>query len=131
MKKSLFVFAISLLFITTSVNASSISYNLSIDNTLKFHEKNVYTISNSDIKTNGSYNFLTSVVNDNIYFDSNNEIPYTKTKTKTANGYVVTLTHDYSNLFFTSSRIAKECFGDVQLINNEDGLRFTASTILL
>lgn len=110
------------------VNASSISYNLRIDKAMHFYETIVYNVKDSEIDRSGDYDFLTSVVNDKIYFDNNNEIEYEKTKQKTSDGYIVTLKHDYDSIFASKSRIVNECFSKANISNNTKGLKFTSSS---
>ncbi len=128
MKKRYFVLLIiAFCFCITNAHASSINYDLKIDKAMEFYETITYNISNSDIKTN-EYSFLTSIVNDTIYFNEENGVKYAKVKKKTNNGYIVTLTHEYSSGFFENSRIAKECFSSVTLTNDTDGLAFASSS---
>lgn len=113
--KTKYLFLMLMLFLCFSfinVHASSINYNLQIDSNMNFHENIIYNIDSKDIKRDNNYHFLTSVLDDPIYFDLNEEILYKKSKTSTANGYTVTLQHNYSYMFFTKSRILNECFTD-------------------
>ena len=116
-----------ILFSFSNVNASSINYNLKIDKNLHLYETIIYNVDKKDIKKGSDYNFLTSIVNDPIYFDLKEEIKYKKNKQKTSNGYLVTLKHDYSYLFLTKSRIVNECFVKKNIRNNIKYLSLTAS----
>ena len=126
-RKYFILLVIAFCFCLTDVHASSINYDLRIDKYMEFYETITYNISNSDIKS-GEYSFLTSIVNDKVYFNENNGVEYTKVKKKTSNGYVVKLTHEYSSGFFENSRIAKECFSSVTLTNDTDGIEFSSSS---
>ena len=116
-----------ILFSFDNVNASSINYNLRIDKNLHLYETITYNVDKKDIKNDGYYHFLTSIVNDPVYFDLKKELKYKKTKKKINNGYLVTLKHDYSYLFLSKSRIINECFVQKDLNNNNSYLSFTAS----
>lgn len=109
------------------VNASSINYNVKIDKNLHFYETITYNIDKKDVKTNGNYDFLTSVVNDTIYFDLKEEIPYTKNKRSDNNQYIVTLKNDYASLFLEKSRILNECFTNRNIENTISTFSFRAS----
>ena len=101
-----------------NVDASSIEYNLTIDDELQFHEKIVYKVNENELDTSGNYDYLTSVVNDTIYFDNDESVPYTKTKQFNNNQYVVTLEKDYHKAFFGGQRIIRECFSEIDLTSN-------------
>ena len=113
--------------IYTNVNASSINYNLRIDNSLQFYETITYNVDEKDVKKDGNYSFLTSIVNDPIYFDLNEEIKYDKNKKNITNGYLVTLKNDYSYLFLSKSRIINECFVNKKFDNTNNYISFVAS----
>lgn len=121
------IVSILLCFITFNANASSINYNLRIDKSLHFYETITYSIEQNDIERDGNYNFLTSIVDDPIYFDLKEEIRYKKSKVSANNGYLVTLKHDYSYLFLQNSRIINECFANKNYKNNNRELSFEAS----
>ena len=72
-----------------SVDASTINYNVRIDNSLHLYENITYNIDNKDVKNDGFFHYLTSVVNDPIYFDTNKSVKYTKIKRKTDRKSVV------------------------------------------
>ena len=128
MKKYLiFVFFILLIVSYTNVNASSINYNVIVDKDFQLYETITYNIDKKDVKNDGYYHFLTSIVNDNVYFDLKEEIKYNKTKQTTSNGYLVTLKYDYASLFLSKSRIINECFVKKQIQNNTDYVSFQAS----
>ena len=110
-----------------SVNASKIDYNLRIDNNLHFYETITYDIDKKDVKNGNNYDFLTSVVNDTIYFDLKEEVPYKKTKKTTSNGYIVKLRNDYSSIFLPKSRILKECFTKFDFDTEVNKIDFSAS----
>lgn len=106
----------------SNVDASSIDYNLTIDNDLHFHENIIYKVNENELDKSGNYDFMTSVVNDKIYFDNDKSVFYTKTKTLTNGVYTVTLKNDYAPLFLTGSRIINECFSKINFEDNEDTL---------
>ena len=113
--------------IYTNVNASSINYNLRIDNSLQFYETITYNFDEKDVKKDGNYSFLTYIVNDPIYFDLNEEIKYDKNKKNITNGYIITLKNDYSYLFLSKSRIINECFVNKKFDNTNNYISFVAS----
>lgn len=126
--KLLFLIGFILLFFSyNDVSASSINYNLKIDKDLHCYETIIYSIDAKDIKRDGNYHFLTSIVDDPVYFDSKNELKYNKTKQKVSNGYLVTLKYDYAYLFLSKSRIVDECFADSKLTNVDSYISFSAS----
>lgn len=106
----------------SNVGASSIDYNLTIDNNLHFHENIVYKVNENELDTSGNYDFMTSIVNDKIYFDNDKSVPYAKTKNITNGMYTVTLKNDYAPLFLTGSRIINECFSKINFKDNQDTL---------
>lgn len=128
MRKCLIFISLIFVSLVTNANASSITYNLNIDKDMQFNERIVYVVSNNELAQTNKYSFLSDVVNKRIYFDKNNEIPYTKSIRKTNNGYIVTLTHSYPSIFFTRSRIANECFSKTTLDNDVKGLKFSSSS---
>ena len=130
MKLKYLILIITCCFIgTISVNASSITYNLNIDKNLEFKEDVVYKVKNSELDNSGNYDFLTSVVNDKIYFDNNKSVKYKKTKSYSNGVYTVHLKNDYSYLFLSGSRILNECFSSFDFdIDDEDYLYFNSSS---
>ena len=123
----LLIVSILLCFSTFNVSASSINYNLRIDKSLHFYETITYNVERKDVKNGGDYHFLTSIVNDPIYFDLKEEVRYKKSRTTTNNGYLITLKHDYSYLFLSKSRIINECFANKNYNNNGSSISFEAS----
>lgn len=121
------IVSILLCFDTFNVNASNINYNLRIDKNLHFYETITYNIEQKDIKRDDNHNFLTSIVDDPVYFDLKEENRYKKSKTKTDKGYLVTLKHDYSYLFLPRSRIINECFVNKNYNNTKRELSFEGS----
>lgn len=113
-----FIFMIGIV----NVDASSIEYNLTIDEELKFYENIVYKVKKSELDTSGNYDFLTSVVNDKIYFDIDGEVLYTKAKKLVGDEYIITLKNDFYPLFFSSERIINECFSKFDFEDNKDKL---------
>lgn len=117
MKKRIYLFIAIFcsLFIFGKVDASSIVYNVNIDRDFECHEDIIYTISSNEISNGDNYDFLTSVVKDDIYFDNDASVKYRKTKNYSNGVYTVHLKNDYLYTFFTNSRIANECFSDFNL----------------
>ena len=62
---------------------------------------------------------MTSVVTDQIYFNEDTDVTYTKTRTLSNGVYTVTLKHDYVSSFLVDSRILNECFNTFSF-NDED-----------
>lgn len=102
---------------------STIEYNLTMDDDLTFTENNIYMIDKSDID-NTSYNFLTSVLNDKIYFNEDREVYYTKSKSLIGNKYKVTLRNKYDSSFFDRNRIVNECFFDYEYDEQAGSISF-------
>lgn len=124
MKIKYLIFTIFLLFICTlNVNASSINYNLKIDKDLVFHENIKYTMTKKDINVSG-YDFLKSVVNDNVYFNEDTKVKYNKKIQNTNNGYIVTLKHTFPSSFLDESRILKECFTKINYDYDSSSISF-------
>lgn len=123
--KSRYIFVSITIFILGIGNAyaSSITYDLTIDDEFNFNETITYNVDYDDIDRS-SYNFLTSVVDDDIYFDSNESVKYDKTKKNNGNQYIVTLKNDYSQIFLSGSRILNECFGDFEVETDDNNLSF-------
>ena len=119
MKRVFFISIIALCTFLGKVHASSIDYNLTIDNDMRFNETIVYTIDKDEKRS-----FLKTVLNDTIYFDLNNDVPYTKTKNTSGEKTVVTLKHSSSYVFIATGRIMKECFGDIDFTNSPSGISF-------
>lgn len=120
--KHLFLILTFLVIGINTVEAKSIEYNLTIDKDLTFHENNIYIVKESELDKSGNYDFMTSVVNDKIYFDNDSSVPYTKTKKKVNGEYMVTLKNNYSSIFLTGSRILNECFSKFDFRDNESSL---------
>ena len=128
LKISIIVF-ISFFACVLSVNASSITYNLNIDKNLKFSEDVVYTVSSNKLDKSGDYDFLTSVVNDSIYFDKNSSVKYEKARSLNNGTYTVHLKNNYSYVFLASSRILNECFSSFDFdISNEKSILFETNS---
>lgn len=128
MKFKYFIFVIfALLFSFTDVKASSIDYNIRVDKDLHFYETITYNVDKKDVKKDGNYHFLTSIVNDPIYFDLKENNRYKKTKKNVTNGYLVTLKYDYPHLFLLNSRIVNECFTNKDYDSNNSYVSFSAS----
>ena len=129
MKFKYFIFTIFVILLVncTNVKASSIDYNLRIDKDLHFYETITYNVDKKDVKKDGNYHFLTSIVNDPIYFDLKETNQYTKTKKNTTSGYLVTLKYDYPHLFLSNSRIVNECFADKDFDSNNSYVSFNAT----
>ena len=117
---------IVIVILSEKINASTITYNLEIDENMKFHEKIIYNVSETN-KNKNEYDFLTSVVNDDIYFDLNETIYYKKQQEEKGTLKTVTLTHNYSSLFLGKSRIIKECFADYDYDRTANSLKFSSS----
>ena len=112
-----------------SVNASSITYNLDIDKDLQFSENIIYKVKNSELDKSVNYDFLTSVVNDSIYFDNDKTVKYKKTKSYNNGMYTVNLRNKYSYVFLSNSRILKECFSTFDYdISSEDSISFKGNS---
>lgn len=109
-------------------NASSIEYNLTIDNDLSFHENNIYRVNSNELDRSGNYDFMTSVVTDTIYFNDNTKVPYTKTRSLSNGVYTVNLKHDYTSSFLVDSRILNECFNTFDFNDNETSLSIRTSS---
>ena len=122
----LFVFICLFLVNINYVDASSIEYNLTIDDDVNFIENNIYKIDKSDIDRT-SYNHITSILDDDIYFDNDKTILYKKEKTNNGDFYTVSLKHKYSTYFFNNSRIINECFEWAELKSNVDSISFAVN----
>lgn len=122
-----FIFGLFLSFGFTDIYASSINYNLQIDRNMTFHEKIIYNIDSKDIKRDGNYHFLTSILDKPIYFDLQEDIRYKKSKSTTSNGYTVVLQNDYPYMFLSKSRILGECFTKKQINNTARYISLSAS----
>ena len=72
--KYIFISLICFMFGISFVNAKSIEYNLTIDKNLKFSENNIYTIKDSELDNSGNYDFMTSVVKEDIYFNTDTKV---------------------------------------------------------
>ncbi len=104
--RKIFIFIITMLLISiSSVDASSINYELKIDESRIFHETITYII--EDSTTN---DHLLSVLNDTVYFDLDNTIPYQKTVVNKENTVIVSLKNDYTSNMIKKSKFLKECF---------------------
>lgn len=121
MKKFTYLILFTFVLFINSVNASSINYNVTIDNDMNFDETIVYTIDKNENRS-----FLKSVLNDSIYFDLDGEIPYTKTKNASGDKTIVTLKHTSSYVFIATDRIIKECFKDVEFTSTPSAISFSS-----
>lgn len=120
MKKYIYLLTLVFSLFFTNVNASSINYNVTIDNDMNFDETIIYTIDKGETRS-----FLKSVLNDPIYFDLNGEIPYAKSKTTSGDKTIVTLKHTSSFVFIATDRIIKECFKDVDFTSTPSTISFS------
>ena len=111
---------------TINTYASSIEYNLTIDDDMNFHENNIYTVKESELSKTGYYDFMTSVVKDKINFDEDRQVKYKKTSKKSNGVYTITLKNDYNPSFLAGSRIIKECFSKYDIVN--DGAKISIKT---
>lgn len=126
MKIKYIIFAfICFIFAGTSVYASSIEYNLTIDDDGNFKENNVYKVKSSELKKTQNYDFMTSIVNDKVYFNEDRKVEYSKTKKKSNGVYTITLKNEYSSSFLNGSRIVQECFSKYDF---NDATNITIST---
>jgi len=124
--KYIFFFAICFMLATINTYASSIEYNLTIDDDMNFHENNIYTVKESELSKTGYYDFMTSVVKDKINFDEDRQVKYKKTSKKSNGVYTITLKNDYNPSFLAGSRIIKECFSKYDIVN--DGAKISIKT---
>ncbi len=106
------LFLLIILFSITNVNASSISYNWNIDSNKKIHENIIYQIEETT-----QNNYLQSVINNNVYFDS--EHKYTKTLEHENGYYTVKLSYNYDSVNINNSNILKKCFKKIGI--EDDG----------
>ena len=126
--KYLYLFIICSIIGISSASASSIEYNLTIDENMNFTENNIYKVKETELEKSNSYDFLTSVVKDSIYFNEDNKVKYTKSR-KYSNGvYTVTLKNKYSPVFLTGSRIIQECFSKTNYDYTDDYISITTSS---
>ena len=126
MKIKYIIFAfICFVFAGASVYASSIEYNLTIDDDGNFKENNIYKVKSSELKKTGNYDFMTSIVNDKVYFNEDRKVEYNKTKKKSNGVYTITLKNEYSSSFLNGSRIIQECFSKYDF---NDATNITIST---
>ena len=110
MKIKYFLLLVTLsIFGISNVNASSIEYNLTIDDKAYFYEVINYEIEYSDIDRS-VYNYPTEVLDSDIYFDNDRSVKYKKTKKNLGSKYLITLKNDYGNIFLSGQRIVNECF---------------------
>lgn len=108
LKKRYLLLTIFLILFTTNVKASSINYDLRIDKNRHFYETITYVIEKN---TNDPY--LNGILNNNLYFDSDNTIKYSKQVNKTDSSYIVVLKSDYDYTMFEKSKLINSCFEDV------------------
>lgn len=126
MKIKYIIFAfICFIFAGASAYASSIEYNLTIDDDGNFKENNIYKVKSSELKKTGNYDFMTSIANDKVYFNEDRKVEYNKTKKKSNGVYTITLKNEYSSSFLNGSRIIQECFSKYDF---NDATNITIST---
>lgn len=100
-----FLVFIIILLSTTRVSASSVNYELNIDDDRLFHETITYKIEN-----NTTNDYLKSIISKPVYFDSDNTIRYTKKIVKRKDAIDVVLQYNYDVSLLNKSRIINECF---------------------
>lgn len=101
-----------------NVSASSINYELRIDENRMFHETVTYSIEN-----NTTNDYLLSIINSpNIYFDINNAFPYKKSVTKDMNLTTVTLKYDYKSGLIQNSKMLNSCFKKISYKEDSYGI---------
>lgn len=124
MKRTIYIIIIAILFLCiTTVDASSIDYNLTIDDHKTFHESITYVIEDS---TTNSY--LLNVLNNTIYFDTDNIMPYQKSVINNGNNVVVILKQDYESTAIKKSKLLNECFKDFTYEENEYRITYYAES---
>ena len=126
--KYIFISLICFMFGISFVNAKSIEYNLTIDKNLKFSENNIYTIKDSELDNSGNYDFMTSVVKEDIYFNTDTKVKYTKTKKHSGGVYTITLKNSYASIFLTGSRILNDCFSKIDYNDTSSSISIKTST---
>ena len=104
-RKICIIVFITSVMVITKVNASSVDYNLIIDNNKHFYETITYTI---DDQSENPY--LKSIIYGDVYFDYNKTVKYEKENRKSQDKTIVILKHDYDEQQMKNSRIVKECF---------------------
>lgn len=119
-KRKLYFFLILFItvFLFNNVNASSIIYELKIDKNRHFYETITYTIENN---TNNSY--LLNILNNNIFFDTENKFLYKKSIVKNEANSIVVLKYDYNSSLIKHSKLLNNCFKDFHY--TEDNYRIT------
>ncbi len=124
MKEKIYIFVIAILLsFASSVDASSIDYNLTIDENKIFHESITYTIEDN---TDNSH--LLNVLNNTIYFDTENIIPYQKSVINKGNTVIVILKEDYKSIDIKKSKLLNECFKDFTYEENEYRMTYYAES---
>lgn len=90
------------------VNASTINYNLNIDNNRHFYETITYTIEN-----NSDNDYLKNILSKPVYYDYNQTMLYNKKVSKDNDNTIVVLKKDYDNNLFKYSSILNECYENI------------------
>ena len=110
--KTIFVFLISL-FICLSINtvnaSDSINYTLTITDDFEFKEVINYRIENYESPKNG-YNYMTDIINNDVYADVLGKTTYEKQKSKKNGVYYVTLTKTFNEYTMSNSAFLNNCF---------------------
>ena len=104
-RKLYFLPFLILFLFTTKVNASSVTYELNIDEDRTFYETITYTI-----EKNTENEYLKSIISNPVYYDINNTIPYNKKVNRNSNNIIVVLKHSYDEKSLNNSRIVNKCF---------------------
>lgn len=110
--KIIFLFLISLFvcFGISTVNASnSIDYTLTITDDFEFKEVISYRIENYKSPKNG-YNYMTDIINNDIYADVLGKTIYAKQKSVKNDIYYVTLTKTFNEYTMSNSAFLNNCF---------------------
>ncbi len=124
MKKTVFLIVFCLTITCfDSVSASSLNYNLIMDDNAVCHETITYNI---EKKTTNSY--LKDIINNKIYFDINNTNLYDKKISSYLNNTIVTLHSDYNCNEIVNSKLINKCFTRTYIEKEKTETYFSATS---
>lgn len=103
------ILLLTIIFATPVYASNTIDYNLTITEDFEFKEVINYRIEDYKAQNNG-YNYMTDIINNDIYADVLGKTTYTKQKRLENNIYYVTLTKTFNEYTMSNSAFLNNCF---------------------
>ncbi len=119
MKRIIFITLLFLIFSIQNTNASSVNYNLKINQNKHFYETITYSIEDNNTSD------FNRIINSDVFFDKNNTEKYTKTIKHINSNYIVVLKYDYDYSNLNKSQLLNRCFDEIDYETDQNQLVFS------